>query len=91
MYFPLKSVNLPTLPKIFEGLLTESFFLAYLSPEGVPRCLVQTVLALFHVSLMVSAHYFSLTNSEVPDPFSPHGVYRGVVRYILGKFAKLVL
>jgi hypothetical protein len=88
--FFLKKVLSSQPPKIFEGLLTK-LFLTYLIPEGIPRRPVQTVLALFQVLRRVSTHYFSLTNLEVPDPLSSHEMYRGVLRYILGKFARLVL
>lgn len=77
-------------PQILEGLFTE-LFSAYLGSEGIARRPVQTVLALFHAPRKVPAHYFSLTNSVVPDPLSAHGLYGGFGRYTVGKFVKLVL
>jgi len=90
MYFPLKMCSVPNRQKIVEGLLTE-LFSAYLSSEGFPRRPVQIVLHLSHVPRREPAHYFSLTNSPVPDPLSSHGIYGGVGRYVLGKLVKFVL
>jgi hypothetical protein len=87
----LKNVSSSQQPTNIWRTTYRTFFLAYLSSEGIPRRPVQIVLSSSHVPHKVPAHYFSLTNSLVPDPLSSHGICGGVGRYILGKFVKLGL